>query len=482
MKKVLLINPLFNISKENYDSSISVGLLCLASYLDQKGIEVKIVDCVRQKDYINLINQELANADLVGLSVMTTQIPSALDISKIVKDSNRDLPVIWGGLHPTFFPKDTAQHDLIDIAVIGEGEETLFEIIQDQPLDQIKGIAFARDNKIRINPERPLLDMNNIPLPNWDLIPRKVLDDLDLIPTHTSRGCPHRCTFCVNAIRKNRWRGRNSQDVLKDLEVIKNQWFFKDKPIRFWDEDFFVDKQRSLEIVQGMIKNGFNMRWETTIRADYLDNQFLNDSFLADLKKSGCYLLSFGAESGSEKILKKLQKDITVDQIINSAKRCLKHKIIPQYSFMVGLPGESREDISGTIRLIDRLIKLGDQVQILGPQAFRPYPGSVLYDECLASGWSAPESLEGWKKVVKDELNYLSPRNFPWLDDVDLVESLEAYVRFGAHTIKSALSSTIKTNKILKLGFILLCKLRWKLKFFKWPIEFKIARKAVIKT
>ena len=482
MSKVLLINPLFNISKENYDSSISVGLLCLASYLDQKEIKVKIVDCVRQKDHLNLIKQELTDTDLVGMSVMTTQIPSALEISKIVKDSSRDLPVIWGGLHPTFFPKDTVRHDLVDIAVIGEGEKTLLEIVKGQPLDQIKGIAFVKDDKVQINSERQLLDMNNIPLPNWDLIPREILDNLDLIPTHTSRGCPHRCTFCVNAIRKNRWRGRNSQNVLKDLEIIKNQWFFKDKPIRFWDEDFFVDKQRSLEIVQGMIKNGFNMKWEATIRADYLDDQFMDDSFLVDLKKSGCYLLSFGAESGSDVILKKLQKGITVDQIINSAKRCLKHGIIPQYSFMVGLPGETRKDINGTIKLIDQLIKLGDKVQILGPQAFRPYPGSVLYTECLASGWSAPESLEDWRKVVKDELNYLSPRNFPWLNDVDLVESLEAYVRFGAHTIKGALSSTIKTNGLLKLGFILLCKLRWKLKFFKWPIEFKIARRVVVKT
>jgi len=481
MAKVLLINPPFNISKENYDSSISVGLLCLASYLSQKGIGVKIVDCVRQKDHLNLINQELANVDSVGLSVMTTQIPSALEISKIIKDFNRDLPVIWGGLHPTFFPKDTTRHDLVDIAVIGEGEETLLEIIKEKPLSQIKGIAFKKDNKIQINSERPLLDMNSVPLPKWDLIPKEVLDNLDLIPTHTSRGCPYRCTFCVNAIRKNRWRGRNSQDVLKDLEIIKNQWFFRDKPIRFWDEDFFVDKQRSLEIVQGMIKNEFDMSWETTIRANYLDDDFLDDDFLTDLKKSGCYLLSFGAESGSEKILKKLQKDITVDQIINSAKRCLKHGIIPQYSFMVGLPGETRKDINGTIKLIDRLIKLGDRVQILGPQAFRPYPGSALYQECLASGWSAPQSLDNWAWLVENELNYLSPRNFPWLKHVDLVESLEAYVRFGAHSIKSALGSTVKTNKLLKLLFILLCQVRWKLKFFKWPIEFKVARSLITK-
>ena len=228
-----------------------------------------------------------------------------------------------------------------------------------------------------------------------------------------------------------------------------------------------------------MIKQKFNLTWETTVRADYINSKLIDDEFLANLKKSGCCLLSFGAESGSEKILEKIQKDITVDQILNSAKQCLRHDIIPQYSFMVGLPTETKEDMKQTIKLIDKLIKLSPKVQILGPQAFRPYPGSVLYQECLKAGWLPPKSLEEWAKVMQHELNYLSPQNFPWLKDPDFVESLEAYTRFGAHTIKSALSSTVKSSKLLKLLFILVCQIRWKLRFFKWPLEFKIAQKFI---
>jgi radical SAM superfamily enzyme YgiQ (UPF0313 family) len=481
MPRILLINPPFNILKENYDSSISVGLLCLASYLDEKGIEVKIVDGARQKGYLDLIKKELPQIDLVGISVMTTQVAPALEISRLVKEFNKDIPVIWGGLHPTFFPEQTVKHPLIDVVAIGEGEETLLEVVQRQPFEKIKGIAFEKRDGVQINPERPLLGFENLPLPKWHLMPQEILENLALVPTHTSRGCPHQCAFCVNAIRKNRWRARNPERVLEDLEIIKKQPYFKNKPIRFWDEDFFVDKQRVMAIIQGMIENDLNLAWETTIRADYLDKSFLDEASLADLKKSGCYLLSFGAESGSERILKKIQKDVTIEQIINSAQRCLKHGIIPQYSFMVGLPGETKQDIKQTIRLIDQLVKLSPDVQILGPQAFRPYPGSTLYQECIASGWLAPQSLEQWAQLMENELNYLSPRNFPWLEDVDLVESLEAYVRFGAHSVKSALGSTVKANRILKLAFILLCKLRWKLKFFKWPIEFKIARRAVTK-
>jgi len=305
------------------------------------------------------------------------------------------------------------------------------------------------------------------------------LETLALIPTHTSRGCPHSCAYCVNAIRKIRWRSRESEEVLRDLEIIKNHPYLKNKPIRFWDEDFFVDKKRVLDIISGMIEKEFDLKWETTIRADYLDKDFFDDQALSGLDESGCYLLSFGAESGSEKILKKIQKDVIPGQILNSAKRCLENNIIPQYSFMVGLPGETKQDIKETIKLIDGLVELSDKVQILGPQAFRPYPGSTLYQECLDSGWSAPRSLREWVNLMKGELNYLSPKNFPWLKNVNLVESLEAYVRFGAHSIKSALGSTVKTTKWLKLPFVLLCQLRWKLKFFGLPWDYKLARKFV---
>ncbi len=230
-----------------------------------------------------------------------------------------------------------------------------------------------------------------------------------------------------------------------------------------------------------MIKRNLIIPWETTIRADYFSRPEMTDEFIAKLRKSGCYLLSFGAESGSQRILKKIDKDITREQILNSARQCLKHDIIPQYSFMVGLPGEKREDIDQTINLIDDLLKLNPRVQILGPQAFRPYPGSTLYQECLESGWKAPQSLKEWSSAILNEMSYLTPYQFPWVEDPALADSLEAYARFGAHGFKSALGSTATSNKFLKLVFILACKLRWKLRFFKWPLEYKLAKKFVMK-
>jgi len=485
MRKLLLINPAFNIAKAKYDTSLSVGLLCLASYLYKKGVPVKIIDCARQPNWSKILDEELPGASYIGLSVMTTQIPSALEIAWQVRQNYPGIKLIWGGTHPTFFPKETLASNLVDFVILNEGEEALWELLymledlRHQDFSKIKGLAWKENGRLFVNEMRELLSMEEIPLPNWDLMPAEILKNLELIPTHTSRGCPHRCAFCINAITKNRWRMREPEEVLEDLRIMKSKPIFGGKKLRFWDENFFVDFKRVSEIVGGMVNEGLTIPWETTIRADYFSRPEMTDGFIAKLRQSGCYLLSFGAESGSEKILKKIDKDITAEQIIGSAKFCLKHGIIPQYSFMVGLPGETRDDIKDTIKLIDELISLSPKVQILGPQAFRPYPGSTLYQECLDSGWQAPQTLKDWASAVENELSYLTPYQFPWVADPDLADSLEAYARFGAQSFSSALGSTVKSSKLLKFIFILVCKLRWKLRFFKWPVEYKLAKRYV---
>ena len=483
MSKVLLINPPFNIAKSNYDTSISVGLLNMASYLDSRGVAVEMIDGARQSNYLERLRSEMPNCGVAALAVMTMQVGQALKVSQMIKKINPDCKIIWGGPHPTFFPEQTVTNGLIDIVCVGEGEETLWEIVNGKELKDIDGIVYKEGEQIIANKVRALHNPAAMPLFNWDLVPGEILERLALIPSLTSRGCPHRCTFCINAILKNSWRPRNAQQVLEDLKTIKSKDYFRGKPLRFWDENFFVDMARARAIIDGMIELDLIIPWETTVRANYIREGMIDDEFMAKLKKSGCYLLSFGAESGCPRLLKKMKKDIEPVDVINSAKSALRHGIIPQYSFMIGLPGETRPEMMETLALIDRLVKLSPAIQILGPQAFRPYPGSELYDECVASGWKEPKTLEEWADLSANELNYLSIKNFPWVkkEDQDFVESMEAYVRFGAHSVKSALGSSVKAQKWLKLGFVLICQLRWKLKFFAWPIEYKLAKRFVVK-
>jgi len=197
MSKVLLINPPFNIAKENYDSSISVGLLSIATYLDDKGVSVEIIDGVRQKNYFDLIKAKARDCDYAGISVMTMQIAKALDISRAIKENNPKCKIVWGGVHPTLFIQQTIVSPLIDIICIGEGEITFYEIVSGRNLSEIKGIAYIKDDQTIINPLRPLHNPALMPLFNWDLEPREILNNLYLVPSLTSRGCPHRCTFCI---------------------------------------------------------------------------------------------------------------------------------------------------------------------------------------------------------------------------------------------------------------------------------------------
>ena len=309
--KILLVNPQFNISKDNYDSSVSVGLLCLASYLAQKKYLVKIIDGARQRNYQEIMEKEIPSSDIVGFSVMTTQVASALAMAERIRRLNQKAVIIFGGLHPTLFSQSTTEHKLVDIAVIGEGEETVAEIAKNyeetigrnggvidfsKRLVNIAGIAFKDlTGGVVLTPKRAIFKIADSPLPNWDLEPREILENIDIIPTHTSRGCPFRCAFCVNAITKNLWRARPANQVIEDIRIIKSKNYFKGKPLRFWDENFFVDKKRAEDIIGALIEQNLTIPWETTVRADYIREGMLDDKFLEKLKKSGCFRLSFGA-------------------------------------------------------------------------------------------------------------------------------------------------------------------------------------------
>lgn len=481
MNKILLINPKFSGFYENIEQgteSVPIGILYIGSFMVERGYRLKIIDCLTDSNYLNKIKKNINSTDYVGLSVMTAQIPNAIKISRFIKKQAPDIPIIWGGVHPTLLPEQTCQDPLIDYVVRGEGELTLLDLIDTlqngKDLREVDGITYHDGDKIISNKPRAFIDMNKLPPINWDLLDKNALKRLKLIPAHTSRGCPHRCAFCINSVTKNYWRAMNAEKVLNELELIKE--CFSSKKIRFWDENFFPNKKRVKEIIEGMIEMDLDIQWETTIRADYFKPNYVNDEFLSQLIKSGCYKLAFGAESGSQRILDILKKDITINDLINSATQCAKYDIISEYSFMIGLPGETYSDIMKTISLIERLIKLNKKTEILGPQPFRPYPGSSLYNECVLSGWRVPTSLREWSIVMENEWDYLSPENFPWISDPIFIESIWPYIRFGTDSIIAGLNSSINTNKFFKLLFILAAKLRWEFKYFKHPIEYKIAK------
>lgn len=484
MGKILLINPVTVPPPPKDVSAIPTGLLWMGSYLKEHGHEVKMVIEHDQKNYKDLIKKHLGNSLFAGLSVMTAQIPSALDISQFIRDNDPSIPIVWGGIHPILLPAQVRQSSLVDITATGEGEETILDLINyfenGTNLKDVDGITYidkTSKKPVVTKPRRPF-DMDKIESIRWEILDKSVLRKLRTnpfgFPVHTGRGCPHRCAFCINTATKTMWRTRSVENVLKDLEEVKAM---NVDEIKFRDENFYVNKGKVEKILDGMIEREFNFKWFANIRADYIREGHINMELLKKSRDAGWKHASLGLESGSNRVLKILKKDITIDDSIRAAKAFRKvGDIIPNFSFMIGLPGEKREDMMMTAQLIDKLIKICPNSQFYGPQIFRPYPGCELYQECLKRGWPEPKTLEEWRDRFKQGGFYTSADKLPWVTDPDLAELIATSVPW----LKS-LGETMKENKssLFKIFTIFLYisgKVRWRTKFFGLPIEVKIKR------
>ncbi len=483
-KKVLLINPRF--TEEVTIFNIPISILYLGSWLVNNGYEVCLLDALHFRDMSLLfqrIQAELPDTLCVGFSVMSAQIPSALQISKFVRQCDSSIPIIWGGVHPTLYPEQTAKSEFVDFVVKGEGEFTLFDLVEGikqgnlQPA-HIRGLAFQDgSNSVTLNPDREPLDMNELPPIEWKLIESlkpdsnlKELSELTLygLPLLTSRGCPHRCTFCINSILKTKYRHRRTDLVLDD---IKSLIALGAERIQFTDEDFFASQKRIRELIDGIEEKGLSFKWAASVRPDYFRPDYLgSEEFLSRVKRSGCYMVGTGAESGSQRILDMIKKDITVEDTLNMT-RCLSQAgIKANFSLMIGLPGEEESDYKQTLKLIEEIIKIDYSFFILGPQIYRPYPGSQLYLECLRQGLKEPGTIDEWASspYIHSEYSrrsYYDKSLYPWVKYPGDLTNLVFYA-----TLSGVRPGWKPVTKLMRLIGGIRCR-RY---YFKYPIDKKI--------
>lgn len=373
MKHVLLIFPGNKIDKPLTPLSI----LSLAAYLRMHKVEVEIFDA-RLDDYKSInFNKYL----LIGFSVMIGErVKSAYEISQYIKQQSPKKIIVWGGLLPSAAPEIICQSDLVDIVVRKEGEETLLELVKciekNNPLENIKGITFKKDGKTVSNPDRPFLNMDTLPLPAYDLLNlRMYIDGTAHLSMETSRGCPHGCTHCFSTHFYNRiWRAKSAKRLTSEIKYLTKN--FSVNSFSFWDNNFFVDKKRVIDFCKGIIKAQLNITCFAYVRPD----NFLSytDEEMGLVKRAGFIAFLIGAESGSQRVLDFLNKDMKVSDIELATLKCDKHGIRPQLVFMIGIPSETLDDIKDTIRLHKHLENRYPSVIIQGYQHLRFDPFITL--------------------------------------------------------------------------------------------------------
>lgn len=364
-----------------------MGLLYIASYLKEAGYKVKIIEFI-DEDYNKRKNQKLwkefyqFDTDFVGLGVISWNRKISGDIIKRIKSTTNEKIVVCGGKDPSFVPEKYLYYGA-DAVVIGEGEETMVELLNaytfDMSLKHIKGIAYRNGRKIIKTEYRVPKQLDELLFPAFDLIDFKKYTNIRLggIPGHfiktgfmmANRGCPYKCKFCAETVR-NVYRERSIDDIIEEIKwQIKN---YNIKGLVFLDDLFYFKEERVVQFCEVLLRENIKLKLLAQTRVDQVGNK----ETLRLMKKAGFIQLALGVESGSQKILDSINKGVNVQQI-KHAIEAINDAGIQSYSYLVvGFPGENEEDLKRTEELLKEV-----NSTFVAVMYYMPMPGTKFYEK-----------------------------------------------------------------------------------------------------
>jgi radical SAM superfamily enzyme YgiQ (UPF0313 family) len=438
---------------------VPYSILFLGSYIKANGIEVKLFDqrITSNKEILQFI--ESYPVTHVGLSTMTgPQIIFAMDLSRKIKQLRPETKIIWGGIHVTVAPGSVLGHDFIDYVVYGEGEETLLELLQNPNRENIKGVL-RRDNSVDDLEPREFMDMDKVSL-DWSLLdPQTYIsmrDDRRYMSFVTSRGCSFKCQYCYNSVTKSRWRSWSIEKVRKELEKILE---FDISYIAFMDDNLAINVKWLSEVCKILEKK--NVLWYGDLRANVLTPENM-------ARFKNCTMVFIGAESGSQRVLDDIRKQIKAEDIFNAAKVLHERGMRGTYSWIIGFPQETREDVMATVNAVRRVSEImPDAVQRL--KIFSPYPGSQLYQQAVEKGYRAPATLEDWGRYTREHCDLPYIANPWWYKCISYVTFFTFY---SDKDIIGSIGSSKPVFRPIIAVYKLLSSFRWRTRFFSFPLEF----------
>ncbi len=399
--KILLINPPWLISEKSLHKDIDVfqplSLAYIAAVLEKYSYEVSILDAVAENYeqiskfdgdlfYCGMAFNDICNyvrertPDIVGITIpFTAQSRSAFKVASIIKKLNEDIITVAGGPHVSARPADCLKNN-IDFVVIGEGEYAFLELVQEiekqmslQSEDyfkNIKSIAFLDTKDIPcVTQPRPFIsDLDSLPFPARHLLPMQKYFEAQSkhrysrhisernISVFTSRGCPFSCIFCsIHLTMGKKWRGRSPKNVVDEIEHLIKKYNIT--YIEFEDDNMILRKNRMVQICDEIIRRGLQFKWRTPngVRADTLD-----EDLLRKMKATGCEELWLAPESGVQRVIDEIiNKHMKLDKVVDVIKICLNLGIKVNCFLVIGLPGETKEEIKKTLELAHKLNKMG---------------------------------------------------------------------------------------------------------------------------
>lgn len=409
MKQLVLVKPPNDLGPEHHSL---FGLLCLAGHVRAYGARVQIINADADSRWKEHLQAKASKDVLVGIQAMTTEVAGAIEASDIAHACGAE--VIWGGIHAQVFPKQVVEDDSVDYVCTGDGEGTLEGFTVGRAIENIPNLMSKRGFTFRQDDEPAYLCS-----PAYDLLE----DDSSPWLNHkrwqaqASRGCPQSCRFCQNPILGNRkWRTKYPVQIVRELDWIQK---VGGEFVEFVDDNPFVKPSYMNDVADKILEWRIVIEWAANCRADYISHGRIDRDYLEHLYKAGLRTLGIGAESGSQRILDLIQKDMKVSDLLDAATTIGDVGLDSSFSFFFGIKGETLDDVRETITLFDELKEVMPMLRI-GVNIYTPYPGCSLSEGLV----NEPDTLRGWlmpevRRVYSDRF-----AGKPWHENPEFYKKL----------------------------------------------------------
>jgi len=448
--KVLLVDPPCQRFTGFYRYYFPLGLTYIAGVLAEHGHDVRIYDADHDPSITSLTysqaaaslegyKQALSNEnhfvwkeyaeivkefspDIVGISVLTSKVASALVIAKITRELDPRIIIVGGGDHVTVRPQDVLRSGNMDYVVRGEGEFALMQLLDvidnKDDLQSVYGLSW-RDQRgiLQHNAAVTLVHpLDSIPHPRIDaLYNLKTYRALDMGLMISERGCPAKCTFCgLHTLWERRVRRHSIERIIAEMEERHKK--YDTDYFSFRNGTFTLSRTRVMQLCSALRQSGMDIGWECLTRVDHLD-----DLLIGEMKNSGCLAVRVGVESGSQGILNYMEKGITVEQIIAAADILRRSGIFWTAYFMLGVPEETERSISETVELMKRI-----DPPFITLSKFTPLPGTKMYQEIVDADMLNPETTD-WAWALNQDVGFFFVKN---LDQERMAILMEETMRF----------------------------------------------------
>jgi anaerobic magnesium-protoporphyrin IX monomethyl ester cyclase len=467
-RKVVFFFPSFASS----EATAPLGILAVATPLLEAGYVVKLIDSTITPDFQRRVHEEVKDAICLCISLVTgPMIRETVAIAKAIKEWNPNFPIILGGWHPSLLPRQTLEAEYVDIVVRGQGEDSLLEVVQHlesgSALDLVAGIGFKRDEKVIFTPERPMKRLVEMPakayhLADFDAYERKCGRRWAMYIS--SLACPFNCSYCTNAgVYGRQWNALPAEQFVAETVELTERYRLE----LLWvvDDNFLVDLDRARLIAEGLVRNGARFNWSIQATTNLTARLSLEDLKL--LRRSGLQQVCQGAESGSKKILKLMNKDFqNFESIYESAERCLKAGIRPSFNIIFAYPGEGREERRETVKFVMDMCRRFPGAEFW-TNIFTPYPGAPVMNQAAEIGIEVPKTFEGWADFF--------PRytQLPWLNGREhrRLQVMRDYLRIAFDRIPIAADTRDRVTRVAQKALSFPARFRLDHDLYGAPVE-----------